>query len=607
MHSHSLHRPGPAAVSVAALAMCVATAAVTISGSTSDYVELEALARVLTVAAPIAVGLYALTLPPFARFGRLLILGGVGWFLASLSNSDQATLYSIGRIFGWAVEVMIIYLLLAFPTGRLEGRVDRALVWAGVVLLLILYLPTALLVELYPVPVQWTACESGCPENALMVTGSEPGFIEDVVRPLREILTIALFAAVALRLAARIRDAPRLRRRTFAPVLAVASFRCAAFGGILLGRRVAPESEVVEVSVWLLASTVPLTAIAFLLGLGRWWLFIAGSTQRLAARLRGHPSPEELRTALAEVFEDPSLEIVYWLDDGENGWADAGGRPVEQPSVASGRCLTEVLDGTDRVAGIIHDAALGDDRAFIDTATSFALMTLDNHRLSAQTSSLLREVRESRARIQAAADEERRRIERDLHDGAQQRLVALRIKLELAAERTGGGEGDGAAALRGLGGDVEEALDEIRSLARGIYPSPLADRGLVEGLRAAALRNPLPTTVLAAGVQRYSREIESAAYFCCLEALQNAAKHAQGASAAVIDLYDNGSLRLEVRDDGAGFDPGEVAAGVGFTNMRDRLAAVGGELGITSSPGRGTRVTARIPIGADVAVNRSTG
>jgi signal transduction histidine kinase len=112
------------------------------------------------------------------------------------------------------------------------------------------------------------------------------------------------------------------------------------------------------------------------------------------------------------------------------------------------------------------------------------------------------------------------------------------------------------------------------------------------------LRNPLHTTVLAAGVQRYSREIESAAYFCCLEALQNAAKHAHGASAAVIDLYDNGSLLVQVRDDGAGFDPAQVGAGVGFISMRDRLAAVGGELDITSSVGRGTCVTAKIPLHA---------
>ena len=226
-------------------------------------------------------------------------------------------------------------------------------------------------------------------------------------------------------------------------------------------------------------------------------------------------------------------------------------------------------------------------------------MTLDNHRLSAQTSALLRAVRESRARIQSAADDERRRIERDLHDGAQQRLVALRIKLELAAERTDRGDAGGAAGaamLRALGEDVEQALDEVRSLARGIYPAPLADRGLVEGLRAAALRNPLPTTVLAAGVGRHPREIESAAYFCCLEALQNVAKHAAGATAAVIEVRDDGVLRLQVRDDGAGFDPGDVDGGSGITNMRDRLAAVGGELQLSSEPGRGTVVTGTIPL-----------
>ena len=152
----------------------------------------------------------------------------------------------------------------------------------------------------------------------------------------------------------------------------------------------------------------------------------------------------------------------------------------------------------------MHDIALAQDRAFIDAATSYAQMSLDNERLSAQASSLLDEVRKSRARIQAAADDERRRIERDLHDGAQQRLVALRIKLELAAERSIG-NGAGAALLRALGSDVEEALEEVRALARGIYPAPLADRGLVEGLRAAALRSPLPTTVLAAGIERGTR------------------------------------------------------------------------------------------------------
>ncbi len=590
-------RVGSAAVLTAGLAMCAITGVLTVTGSSSDYAWLEGAVRLLTVAAPIAVGLFALRRPPFERFGALLIGAGFVWFLTTLANAEEPVLYSIGRNSQYAFEPLLLYLLLAFPTGRLDSRLDRTLVWIAVGIAFTLYLPAALLVERYPVPTPLASCGDGCPANAFMVSGSEPAFIEGIVRPLRELMTIALFVVVALRLAQRIRSAPHLTRRTLGPVLAVACFRCAAFGLVLLGRVLAPESSVIDTSVWLLTLAVPLTAIAFLVGLVRWWMFIADSTQQLAAKLHAHTTPEDLRVALAEAFDDPSLTIVYWLGNGQGHWGDAGGHRLDPPSAAPGRAVTRIADGDRVVAAIVHDAALEDDRAFIDIATSYALMTLENQRLTAQTSSLVRAVRESRARIQAAADDERRRIERDLHDGAQQRLVALRIKLELAAEQTGNGNRNGAAVLRRLGDDVDEALEEVRSLARGIYPASLADRGLVEGLRAAALRNALPTTVLAAGVQRHPREIESAAYFCCLEALQNAAKHATGASATVIEISEDDVLRFEVRDDGAGFDPDEVIGGVGFTSMRDRLAAVGGELTIVSSHGHGTRVIATIPLG----------
>jgi len=557
---------------------------------------------VLTVAAPVAVGLFALHRPPFARFGTLLLIAGFVWFLTTLANADNATLYSIGRLSYWAFEALLIYLLLAFPTGRIEHRLDRALVWIAVLLVLALFLPTALLVERYPTPAPMTSCGAGCPANALMISGSEPALIEDIVRPLREILTIALFVMVAVRLAQRLRAATRLTRRALAPVLAVACLRCVAFSAALLARRVAPESVVVEGSMWLLAAAVPLTALAFLAGLLRWWVFMAHSTQRLVARLRAHPSPEELRLALAEAFDDPSLAIVYWLGDGEGHWGDADGQRLDPPWPAPGRAMTKVLDGDRLVAAIVHDSALQDEAAFVDTATSYAVMTFDHHRLTAETSSLLRAVGDSRARIQTAADDERRRIERDLHDGAQQQLIALRIKLELAAELMSEAPPSGAeeaAALRQFSDDVQAALETVQSLAQGIYPSTLADYGLARALRAAALRSPLATTVLARSVRRHSREIESAAYFCCLEALQNATKHAHGARAVVIELWDADSLRLEVRDDGAGFDPENISSGVGLTSMRDRLAAVGGVLTITSRPGHGTRVGASIPLPAE--------
>ena len=271
--------------------MCMVTAVVTASGSASELAWLEAVARVVTVAAPLAVGAFALQRPHFERFGGLLVVAGCVWFLTTLANADDSTLYSIGRVAGWMFEPLLIYLLLAFPTGRLDSGFDRALVWIAVVLVVVLYLPTALLVEAYPVPSPWASCDASCPGNAFMVSGSEPGVIEDLVRPLREFMTIALFAAVTVRLALRIRGSTRLMRRALAPVLAVACFRCAVFAATLLGRRLAPESGVLDVAVWLLALTVPLTAVAFLAGLARWWVFIARSTQRLAATASRAPHP----------------------------------------------------------------------------------------------------------------------------------------------------------------------------------------------------------------------------------------------------------------------------------------------------------------------------
>ena len=588
-----MERLGPAAALAAAVVLSGASAAVTLQDSPSEHALLEAVGRASMVGAPIAVGAYACRLPHFRRFGTLLIAAGVACFLASLSESPNAVLYSVGRVWGWVVEVVLLYAVLAFPTGRLPGRADRMLVGGLALVAVVLYLPTALLVDGYPVPSPWTTCGGDCPDNAFMVVGSEPAFVADVVRPLRELLSVAIFAAATVLLGHRIVGASHLRRLMLTPVLAVASARVALLAATFIVRRSAPASQWVDALVWLIALAVPTMALAFLVGLLRWRMFVARAMRRFAGALSPHPRPEDLRTALAEAFDDESLEIAYWLD---GRWGDAKGDAVELPDRTAERTFTEVWDGDRRVAAIVYDAALRDEPAFIDAATSYAVMTLDNQRLSVQTAGLLREVDRSRARIQRSADDERRRIERDLHDGAQQRLVALRIKLELTAEQIDTGNRDGdPALLRALGGDVEQALDEIRSLARGIYPAPL-DRGLVEALRSAALQTTLPTTVLAAGIGRYPREIESAAYFCCLEALQNVAKHAAAASAAVIDVSDDGALHFEVRDDGAGYDTARVTAGVGLTSMHDRLAAVGGDLAIKSTPGRGTRVCGTIPL-----------
>ena len=593
--SHRRRIGGDVAIIAAGAALCAVAAATTISGSAAGEPWLEALARATLVGAPIAVGVYAQRHAASARFGTLLIATGAAWFLTTLAESSEPVLYAVGRIAGWATEPLLIYLVLSFPTGRLTARADRLLAGAVIVLVAVLYLPTVLLVERFPEPSPWSTCSAGCPDNALMIAGSEPGLVEDLLRPLREYLTVALFAAVCVRLALRLATSSRLMRRTLAPVLTVAFAHFACYAALIVARRAAPGSDAVDASMWALSLTVPLTAVGFLFGIARWHLFLAIASQNLAGRLAEHPDPGELQAALSETFDDPALQIVYPREAG--GWVSGSGDEVAPPVPGSGRRLTEVHDDGRVIAGIVHDETLAGEHAFIDAARAYAVLTLDNRRLGDEAAALLDEVRESRMRIQASADDERRRVERDLHDGAQQRLVALRIKLELAAERIDGSDRRNAQLIRELGGDIEGALDEIRSLARGIFPSPLADRGLVEALRSAALQTVLPAAVHTNNTrERYPRAIESAAYFCCLEAMQNASKHALRARSIVIELADNGVLQFEVRDDGDGFVVEAVEAGVGLMSMHDRLAAVGGDLHVVSAPGRGTRVIGRIPL-----------
>jgi signal transduction histidine kinase len=248
------------------------------------------------------------------------------------------------------------------------------------------------------------------------------------------------------------------------------------------------------------------------------------------------------------------------------------------------------------VAGVVHDDALRDEIEFVQAVASYALVALENRRLAGQVASSLVEVRESRTRILASGDRERRRIERDLHDGAQQRLVALGIQLELAEELIKRDPERGLDKLHALGGEVGKTLEEIQALARGVYPSLLADRGLGEALRAAALRLPMAATVSPDGLGRYPADVENAVYFCCLEAMQNAAKHAGDGAVITIALAESDGVVFEVRDDGEGFDAAVVAPGAGLTNMQDRLAALGGAIEVNSAPGAGTVVSGRIPL-----------
>jgi signal transduction histidine kinase len=588
----------PTLLSLTAIGALLAgvAAAVALAGDMPHEVSL-AERQALIVATPIAVGLYAWRDGTHARFGQLLVLAGAAWFLAALSSSSNDVLYSIGRVAGWIVEAGLICLILAFPSGRLTTRIDRRLAGAAVAVVATLFLPTALITETYPAPSQFSTCAADCPQNAFMLLGSEPAWVDDLVVPLRELLASVILLAVVVRLADRIRHATRLMRRTLVPVLVFAILRTLSIAVGFGLRRAGADDSVLAVSTTVTELCLPAMCIGFLIGLLRWRIHTADCLVALAHGLRSRNEPAQRRDLIAATLTDPTVELAFWRFDEAGGWVDADGKPTPLPPPPSDRRATLIYDDDEPVAAVVHDAALSEQQSFVEAVGAYAFVWDDNRRLAARVESSLTELRASRARILAAADEERRRIERDLHDGGQQRLVALRIRLELAEELMKQDPGRARGMLHLLGGEVEAALDELRSLAAGVYPSLLAARGLPDAIRTAALQSPVPTSVEVDGSDRYSQEVETAAYFCCIEALQNVAKHAPEASSVTISLSRNGDLRFEVQDDGPGFAV-DGAMGDGLVNMRDRLAAVGGELDIHSTPGAGTTVVGTIPVDA---------
>jgi signal transduction histidine kinase len=559
---------------------------------------------VFTIAALLGVGLYASYRDPESRFGKVLYLTGVCWFFVTLANSDSAALYSIGRIAGWIFEVVLAYALLSYPTGRLEGRAARGMVLFGALLIGLLYLPTIPITAQFPLPAPFTACTTHCPQNVFLSGGAEASVVPDLIKPVRDFLAIAVYIGVVGVLATRLRGAGHNQRRTLMPVLGAAVLRFVAAIVYVALRRGNVDGTGTEVAVFVALLSVPATALGFLLGLLQWRVYSGGALRRLTTGLVDARNPAELRGLLAESLEEPKVGLFF--ADPDATWHDAAGGTVAAPVAPTNACVHEAVAESGLRVTVVCEEGFRDRPEFLDAVCACVVSGLERQRLDAALATSLAEVAASRKRLAGAADSARRQIERDLHDGAQQQLVALRVKLELAREALEDGAGErGAAMVAGLGTEVDEIIEEVRSLARGIYPALLASDGLGEALRAAGQRSPVPVTIATDGVGRLPSDTESAVYFCCLEALQNVAKHAAGATAVAIELGGEGELLFTVTDDGCGFAPrdlgagnagGDGAAGSGVTGMKDRLAAVGGELWIESAPGVGTRVRGRVPL-----------
>jgi signal transduction histidine kinase len=582
------------------LTACLATVtvvAVLVLRTAGDAPKLAVTMLIAGAGVVFGVGLSDLVRGRDVRFAWALIGAGVLWSLSALAASTEPALYSVGRVCQWLVDLAIVYLLLTYPSGRLADRTDRRLFFGGALLVGLLYLPTALAVQHFPTPSVWSSCTSGCPHNAFALGGSAPGFVHGLLVPAREALSAGLYLAVAVVVRGRARSVGPLMRRLYAPVMWIAVLKVATLSLYFVTRRIDPSSWTLPLFSWAYVLALPAVALACVAGRLYPRLFAASALDRLAHSLGSSATAAHLSQVMARTLEDPSLRILHSFPGDSGAWVSESGEEVALPQAAGARRVTEVATGNWRIA-VVHSAALAEDPALVRTAGSYALAALENHSLTGELRRSLYDLAESRSRRFTAEQSEREKIERDLHDGAQQRLVALRVKLAMAAEALKAQDPVGAELVHSLEDDVDATIEEVRAFARGIYPVVLARTGLQQALRAASRDAPLSTTVHADGVCRYPAEIEATVYFSCSEGLQNACKHAGDATGVMISVrQDRRLLHFEVRDDGAGFDPQTNPYGTGLTNLNARLTALGGSLEIKSTPGHGTVLAGSIPLG----------
>jgi signal transduction histidine kinase len=300
-----------------------------------------------------------------------------------------------------------------------------------------------------------------------------------------------------------------------------------------------------------------------------------------------------VREILADSLGDRSVSVAYWLPDREV-FVDEAGRPVDLPNPGTGRTWTAVERDGRRVAAIVHDAALDTSRELVQAAADASSLAIDNERLKADLRARLEELRVSRLRIVEATDNARRRIERDLHDGAQQHLVSLALDLRILRSRVKD-DPETLELVDGLSERLTTALDELRELARGIHPAVLTERGLGPAVEALVERAVVPVDCRVRLDQRLPERIEAAAYFTVAEAITNVGKYANATRAEVSVHLEGDELFVRVSDDGVG--GADLGRGTGLRGLEDRLAAVGGTLILDSPAGGGTRLIAALPVG----------
>ncbi len=519
----------------------------------------------------VACGLVAWRRRPDNRSGVLMTATGFALFASPLLAQVEAPLaQTVGLLLPDLWVLFFVPLVLTLLTGgRMRTPTDRLLV-------------AAVLLDLFVLAPLWLMF---APEEGNLLLIRDDPRLANVVNTLQLMLFVAVPVGTALVLGARWWRASTPGRRALLP--GVAGAGCLLLFAVLLVVQLATGVKS-QALLWIAACSLITVPVAFLAGLLRSRLARAGIAD-LFRDLRS-VGPVELQATLARVLGDPQLLLAF---PQEGGLVDADRRPVVLTDVDAGRAITPVDREGERVAVLIYDRSLEEDPELVEAIGVAAGVALENRQLHAEVTARLAELQASRQRIVTAADAERRRIERNLHDGAQQRLVTLALQLSLIQREIRRDPDEAEQLVSSASDELAQSLEELRELARGMYPAAL-EHGLDVALDALAGRAAVPTTVVVEDGPRLPEAVEFAAYFVASEALANVAKHAQ-ASAASIRLRRTGlDVEIAITDDGVGgADPGR---GTGLQGLTDRVDALGGRLDVHTPAEGGTVVTATLPL-----------
>jgi signal transduction histidine kinase len=562
-------------------------------GLTSDNLqnaELGALFRTYHSATPMLIGLFWWYRRPTSRMGPLLVAFGLLCWPLALVASTSPALFSIGVTMQSPTFVTMFLLILAFPSGRLRTRFEVA-AFAGWYLIDVLAAGGNLLT--YPGLLSLTPlglCAAECPPNPFAIGSAREvvdllGWVEFwyAVGVILGTLTLYLW---------RLARASRPLRRELITVGLTSSLFMTIVVIFYIGTLIIhlPPETAAALSVLLIVARV-LFPLGFLIALVQADYYALRSGMRLMRELAAGSSPDRWRDSVSAAVDDPSLRLGFWEPQTGRYREPSGAGLAPEP----GRTWVPIERDGDPVAAISTDPALADEPELLEQVAEATLIAVVHGDLEG-------ELRASRARLVEAGDAERRRIQRDLHDSAQQRLVALRIHLSLASERLERPEE--RATIEGLGEEIDAALDDLRSVASTAYPPVLARMGVAAALRSVCRRSAIPVAIVDRGLGRHPEAVENAIYFVSLEAIQNAAKHAGTDAAVTVDLAeDDEGVTFSIADDGRGFDATGVSRGQGLHNMSDRLSSVGGRLTLETTPGTGTRIVGRVPVAAGAAAH----